>query len=222
MIGGMRPLVVIPAYNEAVVLAEVCATIPHGWDVLVVDDGSTDNTAEIAQKAGAGVVRHHINRGLGGALRTGFRFAEEKNYDAVLTMDADGQHTGADLPALMRALATGADVVIGARQRILEMPRQRQWYNKLGTLFGNSLLGGLAVDSQSGMRALRTAALQQMQLKCSRMEISSEIIAESFRLGLKVVEVPITVRYTDYSLSKGQGLSEGIKTAWRLFLRAWV
>lgn len=218
----MHPLVVIPAYNEATVLAAVCATIPIGWDVLVVDDGSTDNTAEIARQAGARVVQHHINRGLGGALRTGFRFAVENNYDAVLTMDADGQHTGADLPALMRALVAGAEVVIGARQLTAEIPSHRQWYNKFGTLFGNSLLGGLPVDSQSGMRALRTTAVQQMQLKCSRMEISSEIIAESFRLGLKVVEVPITVRYTNYSLSKGQSFGEGIKTAWRLFLRAWL
>jgi glycosyltransferase involved in cell wall biosynthesis len=216
----MRTLIIIPAYNEARTLASVLKTIPAGFSVLVVDDGSVDTGGKIAEACGAQVVRHIMNRGLGAALRTGFLYALRNGYDAVITMDSDGQHAGEEIAIFVNALHAGADVVIG-RRNATQMPRIRQWYNGVGALLTRILFGAALVDTQSGFRALSAHALRRMQLTTSRMEISSEIIAEAHRIHAKIIEVPITIRYTAYSMSKGQNLFEGARTAWRLVLKSF-
>lgn len=215
----MRTLVVIPAYNEASTIERVIAAIPAGFDYIVVNDGSHDETAHIAMDAGARVLHHAVNRGLGGALRTGFAFADEQGYDAVVTLDSDGQHDASEIPVLASAIEAGADVVIGRRTHT-DMPLIRRAYNKLGAAITAILFGSPMLDTQSGYRAFKTAAVSRMVLRSSRMEISSEIIAEAHRLKLSVVQVPISVQYTEYSMSKGQSLVEGARTAWRLLLRS--
>jgi len=218
----MKALVVVPAYNEGATIASVLTAVRGSThDVVVIDDGSTDTTAAIANACGAPVVQHCVNRGLGAALRTGFRYACDAGYEVVLTLDADGQHDPHEISRLLRAIDDGADVVIGRRDS-LQMPTVRQLYNALGAALTSGLFGGPLRDSQSGFRALRTAALRNFDLKTSRMEISSEIIAECHRLQLVVAEVPITVRYTEYSMSKGQSLFEGARTAWRLVLKSFL
>ena len=216
----MQTLIIIPAYNEAHAIAPVLKTIPPGFSVLVVDDGSTDATGAIAAACGARVVRHVLNRGLGAALRTGFLYAIRMGYDAVITMDSDGQHNGEEVAIFLKELEGGADVVIGRRQAI-HMPAIRQWYNAIGALLTRILFGAAMVDTQSGFRALSVRALRRMQFTTSRMEISSEIIAEAHRTHMHVVEVPITIQYTAYSMSKGQNLFEGARTAWRLVLKSF-
>lgn len=216
----MKTLVVVPAYNEASTLTPVLRVMDGRYDVVVVDDGSTDGTGTVAGQHGVTVLTHVINRGLGAALRTGFSYAIKNGYDVVVTLDADGQHDPREIPILLSAIERGADVVIG-RRHTEHMPRIRQIYNAAGALLTSGLFGVPLVDTQSGYRAVRVKRLADFALKTSRMEISSEFVAESHRLQLKIEQVPITVRYTEYSMSKGQGLFEGFRTMWRLVLKSF-
>lgn len=213
----MKTLAIIPAYNEATMIADVIAgTKPFVDEVVVVDDGSRDGTALIARTAGATVLSLPVNRGLGSALRTGFNFARVKHVDAIVTLDADFQHDPKEIPQFFAAIANGAHVVIGSRQ--LGVKGNMPWYRRLFNTVGNMItpFGSKTTDSQSGFRGFSSHALHTLSLKSQRMEISSEIISETFRRGLTYVEVPITARYTTYSLSKGQSFFEGLLTVWRL------
>lgn len=217
----MKTVVLIPAYNEATTVARVIDALLPSFPVVVIDDGSTDETAQRATAHGATVLRHVLNRGLGAALRTGFLYACENKFDAVVTIDADDQHDHRDVPRLVQALMQeGVDMVIGVRTQTT-MPIARRVYNFCGTAFTALLFGSSFTDSQSGLRAIRIGALQKMRLTTSRMEISSELIAEAHRHALVVFTLPITIRYTSYSMSKGQGFLEGMRTAWRLLLRSF-
>ncbi|MBI5370090.1 glycosyltransferase family 2 protein [Candidatus Uhrbacteria bacterium] len=217
----MKLIAVIPAYNEEQTLADVLKRArPFVDGLIVVDDGSRDRTSDIARTQGAVVVRHVINRGLGAALGTGFAFALRCGADAVVTFDADGQHNPEEISAFVCALEKGADVVIGSRMmKCLGMPWYRQVANVLGNLVTLGLFGAWVTDSQSGFRALTAYALRTIQLKTDHMEVSSELIAEARRHRLRLAEVPITAIYTDYSLSKGQSFSTGIKTLIKLIVR---
>ena len=213
-----RVYAVIPAYNEeSTVQCVVTSTLPHVDAVFVIDDGSSDNTAQNAALAGAQVISHVLNRGLGAALSTGFAAALEEGADAVVTLDADLQHDPSEIPRLISALSGGAHVVIGSRKAsYATIPWYRRIAQMLGNIFTWALFGAWVSDSQSGFRAMTRHGLQTMQLKTSRMEVSSEIIAEARRHRLCLVEVPITAIYTEYSLSKGQSFFVGMKTLLRL------
>lgn len=213
----MKRIAIIPAYNEATVIADVIAqTIPFVDAVVVVNDGSRDETGIVAREAGAVVLSLPINRGLGSALRTGFNFARVKDVDMVVTLDADLQHDPHEIPKFFEALEKGAHVVIGSRA--LEVTGNMPWYRTLFNKLGNFITphGSYTTDSQSGFRAFSRHALNTLNLKSQRMEISSEIITETFRKKLAYAEVPIKALYTEYSLSKGQSLIEGFLTVWRL------
>jgi glycosyltransferase involved in cell wall biosynthesis len=164
-----------------------------------------------------------VNRGLGAALRTGFAYALSRGdtYDAVITLDADGQHNPAEIENFIAALDAGAEVVIGRRE-FSDMPRIRQAYNAAGAIITSALFGGPFTDSQSGFRAFQVTKLRDFRLMTSRMEISSEIIAEAYRVGAKIQQIPITIAYTEYSMSKGQGFFEGLRTLWRLVLKSFA
>lgn len=216
----MKTLVVVPAYNEATTIESVLQALHGMHDVVVIDDGSTDDTGVRARACGVRVLSHVVNRGLGAALRTGFAYAlRVGEYDAVVTLDADGQHDPNDIPRVLAGLSGGSDVVIGARVRS-DMPPIRQAYNMIGGVISAGLFGGPMIDAQSGFRAFKITKLREMNLTTSRMEISSEIVAEAHRIGARIVEVPISVRYTTYSLSKGQSFLEGVRTLWRLVLKS--
>ena len=217
----MKTVAIIPAYNEASTIGEVVEKVrPHVAEVLVVDDGSDDRTAEIARARGARVVAHAINRGLGASLGTGFAAARLLDADAAITLDADGQHDPAEIPKFLAAVGAGANLVLGTRmQDPTGMPlvrRVAQWCGNAATF---CLFGAWVSDSQSGYRALDRAALARVEIRTNRMEVSSEIVAEARRLGLRLTEVPIKAIYTDYSLSKGQGLFVGLKTLAKLVVR---
>ncbi|EHR79127.1 glycosyl transferase [Thermococcus litoralis DSM 5473] len=112
----MKTLIIIPAYNEELTIGSVVALAKKYGDVLVVDDGSKDRTSEIAQKAGAIVIRHEVNKGKGAALKTGFGYALANGYDVIVTIDADGQHNPDEIPLLLKPILEGeADLVIGSR-----------------------------------------------------------------------------------------------------------
>lgn len=207
--------------------------------MIVVDDGSGDRTAQVAREAGAIVLRHPINRGLGAALATGIAAALQlitnnliTHNSIIVTLDADGQHDPAEIPRLIAPILKGeAEVVIGSRfaphpssphkwGRSKEggntVPFLRRLANLCANLFTWLLFGIWVSDSQSGFRAFSGIAAERLRLRTSTMEVSSEIIREIVRLKLKMVEVPITARYSPYSLSKGQGFFRGLETLWKL------
>ena len=243
----MKLLAVIPAYNEEQTIAGVLArTRPLADAVVVIDDGSADRTAEIARGAGAAAVSHVMNRGLGAALGTGFAYARRVSAEAVITLDADGQHDPKEIPRFFEELQKGADMVIGSRmigsgnpppslqqgrraglpERLADLSSGRAgmpWYrraaNTLGNLVTLVLFGAWVTDSQSGYRAFSAKALSKIEIRTNRMEVSSELVAEAKRHGLKIREIPIQAIYTDYSLSKGQGFLVGLKTLLKLVVR---
>jgi len=218
----MKIFAVIPAYNEETAIVQVLQkTKPFVDQIIVVNDGSSDQTSQRALAQGVRVITHSVNRGLGASLGTGFVAANYLGADVVITLDADGQHDPAEIKKFIEAIEHGADVVIGSR--MLTGFEGMPWYRQVAQILGNlvtfCLFGAWVTDSQSGFRAFTRFALEQIQIKTNRMEVSSEIIAETKRHKLKLVEVPIKAIYTDYSLSKGQSFFVGLKTLVKLVLR---
>ena len=226
----MKLSIVIPAFNEeaiiSTVLQEVFALDLEGFEkeVIVIDDGSTDRTAEIARSKGSRVIQHLVNRGLGGALGTGIEAALKGGADVIVTCDADGQHSSSDIKKVADPIIAGsADVVIGSRMlHGGQMPRMRWIANHLANYVTLFLSGIKTSDSQSGLRAFSRSAASRIKISTNHFEVSSEIFDEIKRCRLRLTEVPITAIYTTYSLSKGQGFRMGLKTLFQLFLSRWV
>ncbi len=191
-------------------------------EILVVDDGSTDETGKMARAAGSKVIRHPINRGLGGALGTGLYWAKIKDFDFCATFDADGQHDPSDLRKVLRPLYYNeADVVIGTRTMMgwKEIPRDRKIILAVSNWLTWWLFGIKTSDSLSGFRGFNRKAIEKIQLRTDRMEVSNEFFSEIKRHKLRLAEVPIRVIYTDYSRSKGQKNSNAFNVGVKLLLR---
>ena len=199
---------VVPAWNEAPEIGAVVSALrPHVSAVIVVDDGSADATAAAARAAGADVLRHDINRGQGAALVTGMRWALMKGADVIVTFDADGQHRAEDLASLVDPVIQGrADVALGSRflDRASNVPPLRRLLLRAAVLFTRLTTGLRLTDAHNGFRAFSRSALSGLRLTQDRMAHASEILSEIARLRLRHVEVPVTVRYTEYSRAKGQ------------------
>lgn len=214
--------IVIPAYNEGKVIGKVLEDLKanHYENILVVDDGSKDDTYKVVRHFGVRIIRHGLNRGLGGALGTGIEAAAQMKWPIIVTFDSDGQHDVKDIYKVALPISEGkAEVVIGSRMKNHKgMPWYRVLFNKCGNLATFLMFGMWVSDSQSGLRAFSLGAAQKIQIKTNRMEVSSEIIREIKHRKLKLKEVPIKAIYTDYSLSKGQSLFTGIQTFFKLLL----
>ena len=195
-VAPMRVVAVIAAFNEAAHIAEVVAgTRSHVDTVVVVDDGSTDGTADAAEAAGARVVRHGQNQGKGIAVRTGLAAIRDGGFSHVLLLDGDLQHRPADVPQLI-AGASGADVVVGARVfDRAQMPRSRYWSNVVGSWALGGLIGVPIRDTQSGFRLIRLAALDGVPLTSTGYEIETEMLIRLARRGARVAEVPVALAY---------------------------
>ncbi|MFC2060262.1 glycosyltransferase [Chloroflexota bacterium] len=200
MNGSIRPKKIagMPAYNEGKYIGSLVLHIRQYVDmVIVVDDGSTDHTAKIAELAGATVVRHMENKGYGNAIQSILAEAKEQNADILVILDADSQHNPEEIPSLINAVSEGSDVVIGSREMRINViaPYRR---------FGQRVLSRLTriasrkeiSDTESGFRAYSRKAIATLHLKEKGMAISSEIVSEATAKGLKVTEVPISVIYT--------------------------
>lgn len=215
--------IVIPAYNEAKTLPLVLKNLTErGYkNTIVVDDGSKDETYEIAKKMAKFPIQHRLNRGLGGALGTGIEAAVRLGAEYIFTFDADGQHDPDEIPKLYSPLKRReADAVVGSRLINAEgMPFKRRLANKIANYITFALFGVYTTDSQSGFRGFNRKAAEKITIRSNRMEVSSEIIREIGYHGLKFKEVPIKAIYTDYSLSKGQSFIVGLKTFAKLLLQ---
>lgn len=214
-------IVVIPAYNETENIGLVIKGVKkYTRDIIVIDDGSKDNTSQTALQNGAKVYRHLFNRGLGGTLGTCIKAALLNKADIIVTMDADGQHDPQEIPKLIKPIADGkADVVIGSRFLTRQpMPLFRRMGIPFFNLATFLLFGVWSTDSQSGLRAFNKKAAENLQISTGGMEVSSEIIKEIKARKLRLKEVPIKAIYTVYSLSKGQGLLTGLKTLLKLLI----
>ena len=219
-------LVIIPAFNESKVIGEtirgVRRVLGKQATILVVDDGSTDTTRFVARRAGAMVVHHPVNRGLGGALGTGLYWAKAHDVDTVVTFDADGQHDASDLPHVLLPIRRGdADVVIGSRTLSgwRDIPIDRKIIIAGSNMLTWWLFGVKMSDSLSGFRAFNRQAIEQIQLRTDRMEVSNEFFFEMKRNRLRLSEVPIQVIYTEYSRLKGQKNSNIFDVTLNLLLR---
>jgi glycosyltransferase involved in cell wall biosynthesis len=203
-----RVAVVIAAYNEAAMIANVVRDVARAFrSVVVVDDGSRDRTADLALEAGATVLVHPINLGQGAALQTGITYAVKAGFEYIVTFDADGQHRTEDALAMLTVLEeTGAQVALGSRfiGSAESMPASRRWLLRAATWFTRATTGLRVSDSHNGLRVLRRDAASAITLRQNRMAHASEILEEIARHGLHYVEVPVTIRYTEYSLAKGQ------------------
>lgn len=214
--------VVIPAYNEEQTIGQVLSSLrEHGYTrVIVVDDGSSDRTSEVARREGAVLLRHVYNRGYGGALGTALQAAIQSRAEIIVTVDADGQHDPADISRLLEPIVSGeADIVIGSRMLDPRgMPWSRQLANHIANLCTRLLFCSSSSDSQSGLRALSREAAGRLRLTTSGHEGCSELIAEIARNRLRCKELPVKAIYTEYSLSKGQGFIVGLRTLHKLIL----
>jgi glycosyltransferase involved in cell wall biosynthesis len=215
--------VIIPAYNEEKIIGEVLEELfSRGLKLVIVDDGSTDRTYQIARaivedNPGRGsLYKHPINRGLGATLKTGIEACLEKGADILVTFDADGQHNPDDiLPVCQPIIREHADVVIGVRD-FNDMPGVKKISNQLMNLITRIFYGANVKDSQSGFRAFNRKAAVTLDVESREYGISSEIIREIKHKELKIEEVPIETIYTDYALAKGTNLKIGIKILVRM------
>ena len=192
----------IPAYNEEKTIARVVLGAQKHADIVIVcDDGSTDLTAEIAERLGAVVVRHEKNLGYGAALQSLFKRAKELKADVLVTLDSDGQHDPSEIPALIKPIEEQvAEVVIGSRFKdnngTVEMPKYRQFGVKIITKLANGSSKNAVSDAQSGFRAYNKTALERLSLNETGMSASIELLRAIDKNGLRVCEVPITCKYS--------------------------
>ena len=191
-------MAVIPARDAAATVGDVIRGMRRVFptaEVIVVDDGSTDATGAIARDAGAIVVRHAANLGKGAALESGFGEALRRGADAVIAMDADGQHDPTYAPRLLEALEH-ADLVVGSRERDRTgMPWLRRATNDVTTWFVSLLARRRIPDSQSGYRAIRASVLRAVRPQSRRFEYESEFLIATARAGFSIGEAPVPTLY---------------------------
>lgn len=194
----MKTCLLLPAYNEAKTISHIISEARMYIEpIIVIDDGSSDNTAQIAREQDVVVLRHDINRGKGMALRTGFKYALEHNYDIIITMDSDGQHEPAEIPRFLALLGqNNADILIGARVLKREkMPLHRRLNNKLISTVGSLFCGRNIVDFQCGFRLIKSEVLRSITLETVRYETESELLIKAARLGFRIETLPIKTIY---------------------------
>jgi glycosyltransferase involved in cell wall biosynthesis len=193
-------VICIPAYNEEVKIKDVIKkALPHADEVVVCDDGSSDNTAALAKKAGAIVISHETNLGYGAAISTLFDYCRKNNAEIMVTLDGDGQHNPDQVPDLINIiLKHNVDVVIGSRslRDDKDLPSYRRAGIKIITSTINSATDLKVTDSQSGFRAYSRTAIDLIRPAESGMAVSTEILLKISNNGLSIAEVPITVSYT--------------------------
>lgn len=224
----MKVVAVIPAYNEAERIGAVLGRVrPLVDDLVVVDDGSSDDTFGVASRSGVVALCHAINRGQGAALKTGTLAALSLGADVIVHVDADGQHDPDGLLDLIAPIVRGeADVVYGSRFLGVEaegMPPMRRCVLMAGRVFSTFALGipRRFTDPQSGLRAMNASAARAIEFHQDRKAHCSELLRAVSRSSLRVFEIPTRVRYTSETLAKGNKTMDAFDIAWQLLLGAF-
>jgi glycosyltransferase involved in cell wall biosynthesis len=211
-------LAVIPAYNETAHIAAIVAGVRHYLPALMVDDGSTDDTVAQAEAAGATVLRQTPNQGKGAALRAGFRRALSAGFEAVLTLDADGQHDPAEIPSFLEKFAAGrADLVVGARD-FRQMPLTRRLANTVGRWSFSWALGRPVRDNQSGYRLISRRLMEGLlDSREQGFEFEVEMIVTCVRRQMKLDWVPIRTIYADQAshIQPGRHIVHFFRVVWQ-------
>ncbi len=211
----LRTVVVVPAFNEEIAIGSVVlGALRHVDNVIVIDDFSHDHTAVLAEKAGAYVIRMPKNGGKAKALLTGLREAERQGFDVAVMLDGDGQHRSDDIPTVLAPVASKeADLVIGSRflGEQKDIPRYRIFGQKVINRISNASSNVSITDSQSGMRALSGQALKNLDFHSDGYNVESDMITHFCDRGLKIMEVPISVRYDVPNGHKAGAFSMGMK-----------
>jgi len=218
--------IVIPVYHEGKIIAKVINSLPKRLpgiskiSILVVNDGSTDNSAEQIKKTRATLISHCVNLGYGGASCTGLEAAKKISADVAVTFDGDGQHDPADIEKIIKpVILDEADLVIGNR---FADSHGMPLIKKVGIRGLNFIIfcfsGHWASDSQCGLKAFSKKALDKIHLNTAGMEFASEVILEAKKSRLRITEVPAKTIYTKYSISKGQNALNGINILVKLLI----
>lgn len=222
---------IIPAYNEGTVIRGVIQDLSktfksagYNFHIVVVDDGSKDNTGREAAHAGAHVISHILNSGSGGATATGLSYAQQHQFDIAATLDADGQHNPQDVLNGIRLMEQGKhDLLIGSR---LLNAEGMSWVKQLGnnglSMITYLLFGVKVTDSQSGLRIFSRTALNSLKWKTSGYEFCSEMLWRAKQQKLRIAEYPIQAIYTEYSKAKGQNNWNGFNIVKSLIIRRAV
>jgi glycosyltransferase involved in cell wall biosynthesis len=214
--------IVVPAFNEASVIAGVVGRIAERYPhVVVVDDGSSDETAAQARQATPHVLRHMINRGQGAALQTGIDYALKCGAAYVVTFDADGQHNVEDIGELLKPIVAGeCDIALGSRflGAAVGIPASRRTMLKLAVVFTRVFNRVRVTDAHNGLRAFSRRAAQRIRITNDGMAHASEILDEVRGTGLAWREVPVSIHYTEYSLAKGQSTGHAFRVAFQYLL----
>lgn len=216
--------VVVPVFNEEQTVGSTVTDLLQTFsNVVCVDDGSTDGSHQVARASGATVLRHVLNQGQGAALQTGFDFIlQSTNARHVVTFDADGQHLVSDAAHMVeRARTTGVDVVLASRftGTTHEIPRLRRMILKTAVRFTRFTAKLDVTDTHNGLRVLSRRTLTRIHLELPRMAYASEFLDAIVPNDLSYIEEPVTVRYTDYSLGKGQRNSNSLNILFDLAVR---
>ena len=228
---NMKIIAVVPAYNEEKTIFKVVSELKENVkEVIAVDDGSNDQTAELAKKAGAKILTHFLNRGQGAALQTGIFCALKDGADIIVTFDADAQHNPEEIDRVVEPLLLSeVDVVLGSRflkseirsaswRTKSEIPLSRIIILKLASWFTRLYTGLAVTDTHNGFRAISAKAASLIEIKQDGMAHASEIIEQIKKHNLKFKEVPVAINYTKHSLAKGQKLSNSFKIIWDLII----
>jgi len=202
--------IIIPAYNEGKVIEKTLSSL-SGYKLIIIDDCSSDQTANIAKKYGF-VISHKKNMGQGAALRTGINYALEKGASKIITFDSDGQHDPNDIPIIKKKLES-YHVVLGSRflGKVSNIPLSRKIMLKGSVLLCRLFYGLELTDSHNGLRGFSAYAANKINITEDRMLHASEILQRISEEKLSYIEVPVHIRYTDYSLKKGQSIWNSIK-----------
>jgi len=220
---GAQLWIVIPAYNEGESIRGVVEDLlARGHAVVVVDDGSSVPLVEMLRGTAVHALRHTINLGQGAALQTGIVYALQQGAEVIVTFDADGQHQSSDIPALIAPILQGrADVALGSRflagGKAVHITRSKRTVLKLAVAFTRWTTGLAVTDTHNGLRALSRKAATSLRITQNGMAHASQILQEIAALKLKFTEVPVTVIYTEYSVRKGQRLTNAFNILWESF-----
>lgn len=215
---------IIPAYNEGVAVKKTVNAIPSEYRVVCVNDGSRDDTLTRLQETRADIVSHPVNLGQGAALQTGIDYVlMDPGVEYLVTFDADGQHRIEDVVAMLGYIKKHKiDIVLGSRflGETVNMSRMKGFFLRLAVAFSNMSAGGgmKLTDTHNGLRVMNRKAAAQMQLKMPDFAHASEIIDRIVEKQLKYAEIPVTIVYTDYSMSKGQSMINGINIIFDVLL----